>query len=214
MDLYTTEHEQVEALKRWWEKNGRSVLLGFLFAIVLVVGWQYWVAQRNAEAESASAEYRALLAEIDGRSDEVPNRARSIIANYPDTPYAGLASLVLAERSITQGEAEAGSAHLRWVMENGDTLGLKRLASLRLARILLDQGNPDEALAAVKDLAVGEGNGSVEEVRGDIFLAKGDIEAARKAYENALLGYADVPAKQPVVRMKLDDLAPAEVASK
>ena len=37
-----TEEEQIEAIKRWWKKNGSSLLLGIALALAIVFGWQAW----------------------------------------------------------------------------------------------------------------------------------------------------------------------------
>ena len=40
MEQYRTEEEQVEALKKWWEENGRSTVVAVIVALGLGFGWQ------------------------------------------------------------------------------------------------------------------------------------------------------------------------------
>ena len=32
MDVYKTEEEQVEAIKKWWQENGKSIIAGVVIA--------------------------------------------------------------------------------------------------------------------------------------------------------------------------------------
>ena len=38
MESYRTEEEQVEALKRWWDENGRSTMTAVVLALVAGFG--------------------------------------------------------------------------------------------------------------------------------------------------------------------------------
>jgi predicted negative regulator of RcsB-dependent stress response len=40
VDVYTTEDQQVEALKRWWKENAKSILLGVALGLAAVFGWR------------------------------------------------------------------------------------------------------------------------------------------------------------------------------
>ena len=42
MEEYRTEEEQVEALRRWWDENGRSTIAAIVIALSVGFGWQAW----------------------------------------------------------------------------------------------------------------------------------------------------------------------------
>ena len=42
MESYRTEEEQVEALRRWWNENGRSTLFVIVVVLAGTFGWQGW----------------------------------------------------------------------------------------------------------------------------------------------------------------------------
>ena len=105
------------------------------------------------------------------------------------------------------------TAALRWVMDNAKVGEVRILAQLRLARVLIAQGRADEALQQLATISGGSYVVVVEEVRGDAHLAQGRRADALKAYQAALAAAADVPAKQQMLRMKVDDLADAGVAA-
>ena len=49
MEDYRTEEEQIEALKRWWSENGKSIVIGIALAGASVFGWRAWQDQQQAE---------------------------------------------------------------------------------------------------------------------------------------------------------------------
>lgn len=214
MEVYRTEEEQVEALKDWWKENGRSVIIGAVLALAAVFGWRYWQESTRAQAEDASTQYQMLLQRMDeGEGREVVEIARRIIAEHANTPYAALASLSLAQQAVDQNDLDGAGAHLRWVMQNAKLDEVRKLAQVRLARVLVAQGQTDAALQQVSGLGSGSFTALAEEVKGDAYLAQGRRADALRAYQSALAASADVPAKQQVLRMKVDDLADAGVAA-
>lgn len=207
MEVYTSEHEQVEALRRWWTKNGRSVLIGVVLALVGIFGWQTWQHQRAATAAAAAADYEALLSVVDSDDEKATEIGRGIMSQFPDTVYAALSNMVLAAAAVDKGDLDAADAHLRWVVQNAHDAHLQTLAQVRLARVELSRGNADAALKLVDGLQASELGGYLLETKGDIQAALGKPAEARESYRQALEQYAEVPAKQSLVTMKLDDLA-------
>ena len=61
MEPYSTEEEQLEALRRWWNENGRSTLTAVLFAVAAGFGWQAWKANEVQQHEQASDVYQTLV---------------------------------------------------------------------------------------------------------------------------------------------------------
>jgi predicted negative regulator of RcsB-dependent stress response len=83
---------------------------------------------------------------------------------------------------------------------------LRQIATLRLARVLLDGGELDAAQALFASAPLDAFAPELAELRGDLARARGDVAAARAAYEEALAGK---PIGAALLRMKLDDLPPA-----
>ena len=57
MDVYRTEEEQIEAIKKWWQTNGNNILIGIGLAIAVVFGYQFWKDSEQAAGESAFLVY-------------------------------------------------------------------------------------------------------------------------------------------------------------
>lgn len=207
MDIHRSEEEQVEALKRWWDRNGRAVIVGVAVFVALVVGWRGWVEYRQGQSQNASLLYERMLGAAEAeQTEKAREHGRSLIGDYAGTPYAGLAGLYLARLAVDADKPEAAAGHLQWVMDNAAMEGIVHTARVRLARVRLAQGQPDAALALVQGEAPAGFAGVYAETRGDILADRGDTEGARTAYDQALAAYEQAPMQRSVVRMKRQDL--------
>lgn len=211
MEVYRSEEEQVEAIKKWWDENGRSLIVGIVIALAGVFGWRTWSDYQTAQGEVASAIYEQMLVQAGkGNDREVEVLGQQILAEHPNSAYGVFASLTLAQQAVKNDDLTAAAAHLRWVMNNAAEEELKMLARLRLARVTLAQGDAAGALGLLDEVQPGAFRATFDEVKGDAYLKQGDRKKAFDAYTNALAGYAEAPSKQSLVRMKLDDLADAK----
>ena len=61
MDVYKTEEEQVEAIKKWWNENGKSIIVGIVVGITAIFGWRGYEARTATEAKAASILYEQLI---------------------------------------------------------------------------------------------------------------------------------------------------------
>ena len=74
----------------------------------------------------------------------------------------------------------------------------------------LDSGNKDAALALLNVKDEGGFESEYEELRGDIYLAKGQRDEARAAYREALKHLTEGSPYARILNMKLDDLGPEQ----
>lgn len=204
MDVHLSEEEQVEALKKWWKENGKSVVAGIVLGLGGVFGWQYWSQHQQQLAEQASLAFEQLNQSVQAGSPTAIAQADSLISTYPDSPYALFAALDLAKVKFQQGDRVGARAQLQWVLDNSDDRSLQQVARLRLARLMLDAGETEQASAIIGQAPEDNFRGDFAELRGDIALSQGDPAAARQAYAEALEYKVSNPA---LVQMKHDDLA-------
>jgi predicted negative regulator of RcsB-dependent stress response len=199
---------QVEQLRRWWRENWMALAGGLVLGLAGIFGWEAWQDARTRKAEQASHLYEDLRALAPDRSAQATELVRKLKAEFDGTPYAAQGALHLAGLSARAGQWDAARAELDWVVRNAADAGLKKVARLRLARVLWQQDKPDLALAQL-DIADGDAFAPLfQELRGDIELARGNRDAARAAWQKALdLGPA--PAAREGLQRKLDDLAGA-----
>lgn len=203
------EQEQIEEIKSWWRENRWYILGGLLISAVAVGGWRMWLQHQQTQAEAASLKYEAVItqAKLADRAALEASIAE-LQADYSGTPYASLGTLKLAAAEVDAGDFAAAADSLRWVVDNTDDAELALVARLRLARVLLQQGDVDGVHRTLDVADAGKFTALFEELRGDAFLAADDRENARAAYEAALAGIAaGAPGERALVQMKLDNLA-------
>lgn len=135
MSGYETEAEQVEALKRWWKDNGRSVLAGVAIALVAVIGWYQWQDYQRGQSLDASAAYETVVSRI--TAGDTAGAAEAVAQlREGNGAYAVLASLRLAGALVADGELERAEEALNWARDNAPDDGMGRLARVRLAQVL------------------------------------------------------------------------------
>jgi len=207
VDIYTTEEQQVEAIKSWWKKNGTATVGSVLIGISIVIGGRMWLAQEKGNAEVASAKYDTMLTALSqGMNDIALEQSSSLIGQFSDTPYAALAALSNAKIKLEQGELLAARTHLQWVLDKSGNPALKQIARLRLARVLLSDGDYQKALTLLGQVDSGSFLTTFEELKGDIYIAMDQPEQAKSAYNLALNVAGKGSGNQNLLQMKLDDL--------
>lgn len=216
MDPYSTEEEQIEALRRWWNENGRSTMTAVLFAVAAGFGWQAWQANEAQDQEQASDAYQALVQAMEtgdttgGAQDRI-DLADQLLRDSDDSTYAQFAALRLAAMAVNDGKMEEAEAQLRWVLvkaANGSDVA--QVAQLRLARVLASTGDTQQALAILSDGESGTYAASYAAARGDVLFAAKRNDEARDAYQEALTlaGGAERGLNLPALQQKLQSLTP------
>jgi len=210
LDVYTTEEEQVEALKKWWRENGKSVIFGIVFGLAAVFGWRGWQEHRVAQAQAASELYQDTLSAL--RSDspvKAISPAQEIVKNYSDTGYGVLARLVLAKVAVDDDKLDQAAEQLNQALAKTDEPTLKLEIRLRLARVQVAQGNLDAALSSLTVDKPGSFAPAIAELRGDVLARQGKAQQAYDAYQKARSGYSEEGQDTSTLEMKIDELGMA-----
>ena len=202
-----TEQDELEKLKAWWKNYGGALVLGVALGLVLLFGNKYWQQYKDQRREAASNLYIEMLQDArDGRAEAARGFGERLVKDYDDTPYAGMAALMLARMSYEANDAAGARQHLQWAVDHARDPATQHAARLRLGRVLADAGEYDAALA-LTGAAHQEGfEAEYLELKGDVLALQAKPAAAREAYRAAL---PQLPADSPYRRtltMKLDDL--------
>ncbi len=218
MSTHLTEEEQLEKLKAWWKEHGKTIVLVIVFSVGGYFTWTGWQDQRQARAERASENYQQLLDTVREQplhtlSDSQRSRAVELAETLKETAgnshYAHSAALLLASLAVHDNDLDSAESELRWVLDRRLRPATESVAQLRLARVLAAKGSYAEALAMLEGVDARAFAAKRAEIRGDILLAQGDRNAARRAYEEALASLGGMPnQRQMILQMKLDDLRP------
>jgi predicted negative regulator of RcsB-dependent stress response len=207
VNVYATEDEQVEAIKKWWKENGKSVIGGVIIGVAVLYGGKMWFEQRNQHIENASAEYEAMIQDLNqDKKNEAADRGAAILGQYANTTYGELAALAMAKIKVDENDLVAAKSHLQWALDHAKQDEIKRIARLRLARVLHAEGKEDEALQLLNIAAADKFAAAYDELKGDIYVAKGDVEQARTHYDLALQSLEPTSRVRRYIEMKLDEL--------
>jgi predicted negative regulator of RcsB-dependent stress response len=177
------EKEQLEVAKGWLRENGLWIAGGIAIGALILGGWNWWHARRDAQAETASARYTEAVAAY-GRGD--PARGQQLVdeinREYAWTPYAALGTLVSVRAHVEANELDQAAAGLKSVMDTAPDKDIRLAARVRLARVQAAQSKYDEALATLNFPEAGVFAPRFADARGDVLLAKGDRAGALKEY--------------------------------
>lgn len=206
-DLNRTEEEQIEEIKQWWKENGLSIGLGICIGLGGLFGYRGWQAHEKAQAEAASVAFQNMIASVrNNQREEVHNSAGQLLNEFSGTSYAVFAALTEAKLAVENEEYSQASKHLQFAIENAPDSEFKRIATIRLARVLLAEGKYDEALSQLDSRNYGESTSLSEELRGDILKKKGDAQGAHEAYSEALAGLEKEAPGYAILELKLDSV--------
>jgi predicted negative regulator of RcsB-dependent stress response len=204
------EEQQVQAVKDWWKKYRYSILGGLIAGALLVTAYNYWKDYKNNRAEEASALYENFSRFANsGAQAQMKAIGQQLMDDYSATPYAELAALMMAKHSYENGDLDAATSQLSWAMDNAEIAEVEHIARTRLARVLIDKGDYVAALKLVEGREAGPYTPWYLEIKGDIYIAQGDEDAAKQAYREAL-SYQDLKNNNQSLQMKLDNLGVAD----
>ncbi|QUI62519.1 tetratricopeptide repeat protein [Pseudoalteromonas sp. A22] len=200
MEIYSTEEQQAEAIKRFFRENGTTIVVGAVLGLGGLYGWKAYNQSQIDSAEAASEAYTQVV-----ESDDVLAKSDAFVAANADSNYAVLAAFVAAKEAIDKDDLKLAAQKLTWAADNVANAELKATALLRLARVQASQSQYEQALATLAKPMPEAFKAQLAEIQGDIYLAQGDKDKARSAYQSAL--EAAKGNSNPMLQIKLDDLA-------
>lgn len=213
-----SEDEQLDVIKRWWKENGTSLIAGAALAAAGVFGWNAWQDYQADKAEAASVRYQQLVSlaagnELEGdQLSEAREMVDEIVSEHDDTLYAELALLLDARLAVQQDDLDSAVESLTQVAESSSRRYVQSLAWLRLARLAIANEDPERALELLDEPITAPLAAQQANVRGDAYMALGQNDQARNAWQDAL--ELAQQQGQPLygVQFKLDDLGAEETA--
>jgi predicted negative regulator of RcsB-dependent stress response len=210
VDVYTTEDEQIEAIKKWWRENWKSLAGGILLGLGILYFGKSYIQSQDAKTGMAAFEFDAMMQSLNqDKKDQASTHAEILTGQYADTPFAVGSALALAKLKVEAGDLLAAESYLRWALDHAETSVLKHAARLRLARVLLANKKADDALKLLQGVDSANFTASYEQLKGDIQLAKGNTNEAITSYNLALAAMKPGDRGRNNLQMKLDDLGAA-----
>lgn len=212
MEIYSTEEQQVEAIKRWLRDNGNYLIAGIVLGLGAVYGHSLYRDHERSNQEQAAAEFATVATALEAKGLDGKDEVEAYIASHKGSTQALLAALQLAKAAADKGAFDVAETQLKLVVAEAPKEDpLASIARLQLARISLAAGKHDDALAALSSQPFPQAFvAQAAELEGDVLRFKGDRGAAYAAYERALAVAGQQVA--PLLRDKLNDVADAAPA--
>jgi len=203
---YETEEQQVEALKEWWDENGRAVILGIVLGAAVVFAWIWWQNSQEKKAVAASDNFALTMEALaSGDHAKVTELAAAAKSDHDGTLYASYTNMAAARSAVEAGNLDEAATHLQWVVDNAELEEVGVISRVRLARVKAAQGDADAGLGVLPSSYAEQYTALVEEARGDLHIVADDLSAAKAAFQKAF--DTNQAADAYSLKMKLDELA-------
>ena len=191
----------------------KKVIILIILTIIISIG--YFVLSNQAKKqnnEKASLIYTEWLKEISLESPDtikLNSMLEQLLAEFKNTGYAQLALLNKASFDARNNNIELSLMNFKKLVEltdgyNGNKI-FNKIARVSASRLLLSNGQYDEALSFIELYSSNTTNGYIHELTGDILAKQNKIELALAQYELASDKYND-ETSQSIISMKIANL--------
>ena len=204
-----TEEEQIIAIKAWWKNYGWYVTGGLIVGIAVYFGWSSWQTHNLNLRGDASLNYETIVENLaNGNIQAADRQAISDENAQLPMPYSLLEQWLLSEVEVKQNNIDKAIVNLQQGLVLSNDPFSQELSSIRLARLYIAQGKPQEALdvLSLKNDAEASKNPEVFLARGDAYVALQDTDNARAAYTEAWQLYPYYSPERDIIAMLIADL--------
>ena len=170
------EQESLAQLKAWWDKWGNLTLSCITVICLAFAGYNGWHWYKRYQGGKATVAYVQLQnAYVQNDEKNVRSLSDGLMKEYSSHVFASLAALMKANVEQKAGNLDAARAEYATV------------ARVRLAGVELDAKDANKAKAALDAIDPAQAQMPlVLDRRGDVLLALGAVDGARKCWEDAL----------------------------
>ena len=203
-NLDLESQEQLDQLKFFWKRYGTLITSTVIVVSLAFLGWQYYQKNQATKAAEAAGVYQSMLQAAAAQdSARVANIWGDLKGKYGSTAYAEQGAL-LAGAALAGDKPDQAMAALKWEIEQGKQTGYQALARLRLASLLAQARQWDEAAKVLATGIPAEFAGLAADRLGDIYAAQGKTSEAKAAYDKAVKAMPEDQEYRRLVEIKRD----------
>tara|TARA_R110000796_G_scaffold12887_1_gene42067 strand:- start:3538 stop:4164 length:627 start_codon:yes stop_codon:yes gene_type:complete len=203
VEIYSTEEQQVDAIKQFWKDYGTSIVVGAVVGLGGLYGWNTYSDMKVTAAEEASESFQSIVTQS-ANPAALLVQAESFTSEHDQQGYQALLELMVAKSAVEAGDLAKAEASFTKVIAAQPGSGLGMVAMIRLARIQAEQNNLGMALATLEQVTDKAFASQREELKGDFLVRQGDLDKAKSAYQAAVDNGGALAS--PALTMKLDNL--------
>jgi len=208
------EQEQLDQLKAFWKQYGNLLTWGLTLVLAGFAAWNGWNWWQRDQAVKAAAMFDELeKAATAGEATKSAGIFNDMKERFPRTAFTQQGGLLAAKVQFDKGQTDAAKASLTWVATSATEDEYRTVARLRLAGLLAEAKQYDEALKQLDEAKSPTFEALVADRRGDVLLAQGKIDAARTAFQAAWAAMDEKLDYRRLIEAKLVSLAAAPAAA-
>ncbi len=197
------DYEQEQLVKEWLKNNTLTIVLGIALGIGGLWGYGQWQNSQAEKLQAGATEYQQIAQVVElGELSEATQMVDDYEAEFGGNLFAIKARMLLAAQLVEKDQLSEAKMQYDAIIASKPDQVMAELAYLRSARLSVSLGELDQAESLLTNVQSVAYKTVVEEIKGDLFLARGDSEAAKGAYQLALNDGEGYSGRQ-IVEMKL-----------
>ena len=198
--------EEEDKLINWLKQNYLNIILGLAIGFSFIGGYNYYKSSTINAQHQISLDFEEIvkLYQTDKFSDFV-DKSQALIVENPENIYSAMTNLYLAKYYHDNNQPNLAIGSLSHILTNSESQSHQYIASVRLARINISQGEYIEAINVLSSIADSSTDPIVLELLGDIMLLQNDKVGAIRNYELAL-SKTVTPNKAKLIESKLSTI--------
>jgi len=201
------EQEQLDQIKHFWKQYGNVITWALIAVLAAFASWNFYQYWQRSQANQAAALFDEVERSIgSGDGAKIDRAFADMKARFAATAYAQQSGLLVAKQYVAIGKIDAAKSALTWVSEQSSDAGYQAVAKLRLAGILIDAKNYDNALSLLGTSFPSGFDALVADRKGDVFMLQGNKAQAVTEYQKAYKLFQPSAQYRRLVEVKLNAL--------
>ncbi|CAM3458017.1 YfgM family protein [Paraphotobacterium marinum] len=203
MEVYTTEDQQVDAIKRWCKKYLKwvVVILVIIFAAILVKTFYHQSVSKDNLISVDNFEVIHKKLQSDEVSNGVIKNAKNYIENNKNE-YSSLLNLNLSKVYVERQNYNEAINSLNWIIHNSSDVNLLNIAKVRLARLYIFNSQFDLAKNIIGTIKSESWKLQKTILMGDLYTKENKFDLAKKEYLKA----KKINPNVPLINIKISNL--------
>ena len=204
---FDNDEQQSEHFKNFYNLHKFKIFSAIAVFLVAFFAYQYLESVNQSNDEEASQLFQDVLVSKIGNIDEIKSKVGELQNDFSNSPYAARASIYYSKLLVETGDYTAAAKELIWASGENIEPSIQSMANYLLGNLYLVEKKLDEALEVANKIITNGYIGLANDLKGDIYLAKGDKENAIKSYELALNYFGDQGELHKVIENKLNSIS-------
>jgi len=204
---FDNDEQQSEHFKNFYNLHKFKIFSAIALFLVAFFAYQYLESVNQSNDEEASQLFQDVIVSKIGNIDEIKSKVGELQNDFSNSPYAARASIYYSKLLVETGDYTAAAKELIWASGENIEPSIQSMANYLLGNLYLVEKKLDEALEVANKIITDGYIGLANDLKGDIYLAKGDKENAIKSYELALKYFGGQGELHKVIENKLNSIS-------